>query len=89
MGHHVFLPPACYHSWEPEYSKLFIREKTQKTMTKDSYRSPLPGFEQVKETVAASEELCPVLIPFNSVHIEKPVTRYKTKPICNSLHVLM
>ncbi|CAF1624834.1 unnamed protein product [Adineta ricciae] len=81
MGHHVFLPPACYHSWEPEYSKLFIREKTQKTMTKDSYQSPLPGFEQAKETVIANEELCPVLIPFNSVHTEKPVIRYKVKPI--------
>ncbi|UJR20714.1 hypothetical protein I4U23_023836 [Adineta vaga] len=81
MGHKIFNPPSYYHSWNTEYSQLFIREKTQKSMTKDSYQLPLPAFEQVKESLTTEEECCPKLISFNTVHIEKPTIHYRRKPI--------
>ena len=64
-------PPVEYHSWKLEYHQIYTREITKRSMTKDSYTPTIRSFAYAEERITTQEECCPVLIPANSVHIEK------------------
>ncbi|CAF0857832.1 unnamed protein product [Adineta steineri] len=72
-------PPVHYHPWQFEYSRLYIREKSQKSMTKDSYPLPIRSVAHAIERIATEEECYPKLIPANAIHIEIPIIHQKRK----------
>jgi hypothetical protein len=63
-------PVVSYHPWEPDYSKIIIRETKLKPMTKDPYTSMSRLVSHVVEKTITEAECYATLIPAKAVKVE-------------------
>jgi hypothetical protein len=75
----ILIPPPQYHPWETKYSQIFTREKIKKSMTKNPYTIMSRSIAHAIESITTQDECCPVLLPANAVHIDKPIVHQVAK----------